>query len=142
MGLVDYLNTPSFVTLDFDRDGDLDIISQRVAANHGVFINQAQAPGVFVDLREGGRPVLSASVSLLNEPSNNKSSDDKSMPQLSQQVLGGGFLAFDQPLAHFGMAAQKSYNTLEIRWPNALQERLRFSIEAGNYYLLEQDTSH
>ncbi|WP_156499395.1 VCBS repeat-containing protein, partial [Oleiphilus sp. HI0061] len=103
MGLEDYLNTPSFVTVDFDRDGDLDIISQRVAADHGVFINQTREPGILIDLRLNGQTVLGSSVQLLGH-----SLEDESAAQLSQQVLGGGFLSFDEPLAHFGMAEKQS----------------------------------
>ncbi|KZZ51876.1 ASPIC/UnbV domain-containing protein [Oleiphilus sp. HI0123] len=134
MGLEDYLNTPSFVTVDFDRDGDLDIISQRVAADHGVFINQTREPGILIDLRLNGQTVLGSSVQLLGH-----SLDDESTAQLSQQVLGGGFLSFDEPLAHFGMAEKQSYQQLQIKWLSGSREKLDFLFLPARYYLIEFD---
>lgn len=134
MGLEDYLNTPSFVTVDFDRDGDLDIISQRVAADHGVFINQTREPGILIDLRLNGQTVLGSSVQLLGH-----SLDDESAAQLSQQVLGGGFLSFDEPLAHFGMAEKQSYQQLQIKWLSGSREKLDFLFLPARYYLIEFD---
>jgi hypothetical protein len=132
-GLVDYLNTPSFVTVDFDRDGDLDIISNRVAADHGVFINQSRRSGTFIEILEGDNPVLGLRLTLESKRTPNLS-------HTSQQILGGGFLSFDEALMHYGVGEANEYDQLLIHWPDGQKEALTLQIQAGSYYQISLDS--
>ena len=128
-GLEEYLNTPSFVTVDFDRDGDLDIIAHRVAADHGVYINQTLNPGLSVELDADGRSVLGVRLSLRSGPG------DKHM--LSQTVAlnaGGGFLSFDESLAHFGMGESKQAESILLSWPDGKKEQIMYPFQANRHY--------
>lgn len=132
-GLEDYLNTPSFVTLDFDRDGDLDIISQRVAADYGVFVNQSKRKGLSLELLKHGQAVLGASLTL--EGDTIASSE---LSQTSELVLGGGFLSFDELVAHFAGVSEE-LNLLKISWPDGFSEQINYPFSAGYYYQLSLD---
>ena len=53
--------------------------------------------------------------------------------------LGGGFMSFDAPLAHFGLGAATEITTLQIDWPDGDKSTLATPLAAGNlYHVLRQ----
>jgi len=134
-GLEDYLNTPSFVYIDFDLDGDLDIIAHHVAANPGVFINQTDNNSIrfsLVDSRSGDsnvfESVVGAKVSL--QYSVNK----QSQQQVKELKLSGGFLSFDPVDASFGLASEAAVEQVNIQWPDGELSVLKDLFRAGLHY--------
>jgi uncharacterized membrane protein YraQ (UPF0718 family) len=128
-GLSDYLNTPSFTYIDIDLDGDLDIVSNRVAADHGVFINHTQYNSIRFSLHDrlGGRSTIGSKVFITY-------GTQEAERQMKELKLGGGFLSFDEPVAHFGLAAEQIVSKVIIEWSDGLQTELQGEFLAGRHY--------
>src|SRR5690606_35205585 len=109
-GLTEYLNVPAFVYIDFDLDGDLDIIATRVGASPVVFRNGTQTPALQLELNDarGNRRGVGAKV-LLNSGE---------LSQFRELKLSGGYLSLELPLAHFGLGAYDGADSLLVVWPD------------------------
>lgn len=129
-GLNDYLNTPSFVLLDFDRDGDLDIISQRVAATHGFFVNHSSNKSISFSFgfRESSASVLGSKVIIYY-------GEEQQMIELKSS---GGFLSFTQPEAMFGLGDADNIDRLEVLWADGGKDVLKYAFKAGHHYELSR----
>ena len=137
-GLNDYLNTPSFVTVDFDQDGDLDIISNRVAANLGVFVNQSNNNSISLSLADyststnisesviGGKIVITSRLGSELEQ------------QIRELKFSGGFLSFDQAVAHFGLAKSELIEHVSVTWPDGEIQTILGDFRSGRHYLLQR----
>ncbi len=113
-GLDDAINTPSYTYLDFDLDGDIDIIATGVLAPPRVFINQqgennsitfiltdgignSTGIGAKVTVRYGGR---------------------ENLQQRKENKLSGGFMSFDNPVLHFGVGTNETIDSFSVQWPD------------------------
>ncbi len=104
-------------TADFDGDGDLDLVVNRLNAPALLLRNQATAPRLAVRLR-GLAPnteALGGKVTLLGGP----------VPRQSQEVVGGGrYLSGSDPLLMFAAGSAETPMTLTIRWRNGTERRI------------------
>jgi len=128
-GLVDYLNTPSFTYLDFDLDGDLDIVSNRFGASPGVYVNQSQNNAIQFALEDqrAHSSAIGAKVVI-------RYGADKKYAQLREIKLSGGFLSFDMPLAHFGMGPVSQIEQLNIQWNDGTNTQIQHRFATGKLY--------
>mgnify|MGYP000642045095 CR=1 FL=1 len=139
-GLVDYLNTPSFTYIDFDQDGDLDIVSNRVSADLGVFINHSQQNAIRFSLRDERKGAQVMSRSILGSKISIFYGEDSKEQQLREIKMSGGFLSFDQAVAHFGLGQHQSIARLLIEWPDGQKSEISTSnnqgvLNAGYHYI-------
>jgi len=139
-GLVDYLNTPSFTYIDFDQDGDLDIISNRVSADLGVFVNHAQQNAIRFSLRDKREGPQAVNRSTLGSKISIFYGEGLKEQQLREIKLSGGFLSFDQAVAHFGLGRHQFIERLLIEWPDGLKSEVSASdnnvlLRAGYHYV-------
>ncbi|APX14305.1 FG-GAP-like repeat-containing protein [Tateyamaria omphalii] len=125
-GLEDFLMTAAATTFDLDGDGDLDIVTYPVNAPLRVFTNVTQNPGVVFRLRDavGNRDGIGAILSL---------EDDFGRTQMREIQLGGGFMSFDAPQVHFGLAGAVGQR-LTIRWADGSKAVLRGPFMGGTLY--------
>ncbi len=111
-GLEDYLMTAAAVAFDMDNDGDLDVITQPVNGPVALFRNGLQTGNaIAVELRDGSANSHGIGARIVAELADGKSM----MRELS---LGGGFMSFDAPVAHFGLGAATEVAKLTIHWPD------------------------
>ena len=127
-GLVNYSNTPSYTYLDYDLDGDIDIISTRVLAPPVVFENQATTNNSlsFV-LRDhiGNRFCIGCKLVIYYGENNH---------QLREIKLSGGFMSFDDPVAYFGLSQHKRIHRVQIVWSDGQTWTLKKDLPVNRRY--------
>ncbi|UWQ93519.1 FG-GAP-like repeat-containing protein (plasmid) [Rhodobacteraceae bacterium M382] len=133
MGLEDYLMTASAVAFDADGDGDLDILTHPVNGPLSFFRNTTQAPrSVAVTLEDhlGNRDGIGAIIEI---------EDDQGNRQSRELQLGGGFMSFDAPGRHFGLAPGASlFRTLRIHWSTGDTSVIPGPFEPGQSYRIRR----
>ena len=135
-GLEDFNNTPSYVAIDFDFDGDLDILSTGPLSPPRLFINQESANGaISFALRDhrGNRFGIGSKITIHYQE------DGEAQHQLRELKASGGFMSFDAPRAHFGLGRQSFVSRLEIDWSNGGKTIIDESFPVGGHYVIVRE---
>ncbi len=129
-GLNDPINTPSYTLLDLDLDGDMDIVATGVLSPPRVFINQnAKNHSIsFMLTDDSGHKSAIGSVITINY------GEGRTLRQLKQLKLSGGFMSFDQPVLQFGLGKHQSISGFSVQWPDGKVTKLNTSLAAGRVY--------
>ena len=91
---------------DFDNDGDLDVVINRLESEAGIYRNDSSAPRIAVRLR-GDSPNtqgIGAKVKLLGGP----------VDQMKEVISGGSYLSGSDPLVSFAAWDEKKEFILEV----------------------------
>ena len=135
-GLTDYAATSAFNYVDFDRDGDLDILSLPVAfAPMRLFENQGtNGNSVTIQLRDlrGNRFGIGSRIVIHYGP-------DGVKHQMREIRASGGFISFEPQEAHFGLADHDRISAIEIRWPDGKETRLQGDFPVNRAYRLQRE---
>ena len=132
-GLEDYLMTAAATQFDMDMDGDLDLIVQPVNGPVALFRNNAQfgnALQVRLVDHIGNRDGIGAKLWVTLE-------DNTRMMREIQ--LGGGFMSFDAPIAHFGLGEADAVESLEILWADGGSTVIQGPLDAGQLITVTRD---
>ncbi len=127
-GLEDYLMTASATAFDIDRDGDLDMVTHPVNGPLVAFVNGTQKGNAISfalrDLR-GNRDGIGAVITVV---------DTEGVARTREVQMGGGFMSFDAPEAHFGLGDATAIVAGEIRWADGTLSSLPAPLAAGQHY--------
>ena len=132
-GLEDYLMTASAVAFDMDRDGDLDIITQPVNGPVALFRNGSQTGNAIeVELRDATGNSHGIGARLVVElPDGTR--------MMRELQSGGGFMSFDAPVAHFGLADAEEIARLTVHWPDGGLTEVTGPLAAGSSYRITRN---
>ena len=54
--------------------------------------------------------------------------------QMREIKLSGGYLSFDLPVAHFGLAEHASVSKVTVRWPDGVETVVAQELSGGKLY--------
>jgi uncharacterized membrane protein YraQ (UPF0718 family) len=133
-GLEDHVPTGSYVYVDVDNDGDLDLITHPFQLTSVLWRNDApKGPGLQIaldDRRGPNRHGVGARVEI-------RAPDGRL--QIREIKGSGGYESFDAPVAFFGLGDWPSVASIQVSWPDGSSSALRnLSLASGRYTLIRQ----
>jgi hypothetical protein len=131
-GLQNFMIVSAFTTVDFDRDGDLDFISNSV--NGPLWLLRNNAPdsnSIAFQLTDhiGNRDGIGTKFTIHYGPGGNRH-------QIRELKASGGYLSFDEPVAHFGLGEYSSVDRLEVHWSTGGKTVFHGPFNEGHFYTL------
>ena len=119
--------------VDFDRDGDLDVISLPLMGPAKIFKNKASDLGsnsIIFELRDGtaNSHAYGAEVTIHHSKGS----------QLRELQMSGGFSSFDNPQIHFGLGEIEDVKSVSIRWPDGRTTEIDKPLAANAYYRISR----
>nr|WP_238934718.1 FG-GAP-like repeat-containing protein [Maricaulis parjimensis] len=131
-GLDDYLITAAANLVDIDQDGDLDVFTVPVNGPPIAFINNQtgqNALSVSLEDHVGNRDGIGARLELRQGETR----------QVRELQIGGGFMSFDAPIAHFGLGDADQADSLTIIWADGSTTQISDNLTAGaNYHIIRR----
>ena len=126
-GLTDYLNTPSFVVLDVDLDGDMDLITYAQVGGLRLYENQVTSgSSLTFQLSDGMGNRGCVGCKIILETDRGR--------QIREIKLSGGFLSYDEARLHFGVVAGDSVRSVRVVWSTGEQTPLDVPFSSGRHY--------
>lgn len=126
-GLEDHNPTGASLFVDYDQDGDLDLVTQPFFLSPVVFRNDKPAgEGLEItldDARFDNRAGIGARVMLTMEGGGK---------QVRELRLSGGYQSLNPPVAHFGLGG-KAVTGISVRWPDGSSSEFAGAFPAGRY---------
>jgi len=131
-GLEDHVPTGAYLYLDYDLDGDLDIITHPFQLTPVVLRNDSpKGPGfqiVLDDRRSPNRSGIGARIEI-------RAPDGRL--QVREVKASGGYASFDAPLAFFGLGKWPAVASIRVVWPNGDSSALEgLALAPGRYTLV------
>ena len=136
-GLDDFDHSSAFTYIDFDNDGDLDIIGNTTHGGLKVFKNnQTLNHSIMFEINDeiGNVDCIGCKILVATGPS------DQELKQIREIKAGGGFLSFDAPYAHFGLGEETSVNRVAVIWSNGETVVFKRKFEAGYKYVITRQS--
>ena len=127
-GLNDHISTHAYTFTDLDLDGDLDIVATGTLAMPRLFLNQQATHHSIsfelIDL-QGNRHCVGCKVIIHY---------GEKRHQIREIKLSGGFLSFDDTIAHFGLGNHQTISAVEIVWSDGTLDQLLQTLPANHRY--------
>ena len=117
-GFHDVIPSFAYVNLDYDRDGDVDVIRDNASMRMIVHRNDRPAgKALVVSLRDSkaNRMGIGARVTICTD---GQTIARPGKCQMRTLRAGGGFMSSNPISAHFGLGKAKSISLIEVRWPD------------------------
>tara|TARA_B100001109_G_scaffold255628_1_gene259628 strand:+ start:4444 stop:7638 length:3195 start_codon:yes stop_codon:yes gene_type:complete len=131
-GLINYLPTHAYTSVDLNNDGALDIVSVPAIGPISFYYNQTHANKSiqFQLIDEVGNKYGIGSKVYINY------GEDSTNSQMKELQLGGGFRSFDISLVHFGLGNFDQVEAAMIVWSTGDTTHIKVPLKAGSTYQL------
>ena len=134
IGLLDFEPTIAYTYIDFDNDGDLDIVSYSQVGRVAVYRNDLHKNNsIQFELRDSHGNYNGVGSKLII-----RYGDNASRHQIREIKMSGGHLSFDPKIAHFGLGQWGSVAALEIEWSTGEQEIIEGPFKSGYRYKIRR----
>lgn len=132
-GLTDFSITAAATLADIDNDGDLDVVTVPVNAPAVVFMNNSVQSAISFRLIDelGNRDGIGARVEIHH-------AGFGTGMQSREIQLGGGFMSFDAPIAHFGLGDLEQIDSVVIHWADGSLTQIDETLEAGATFVVRR----
>lgn len=129
-GLTHFFAAGSYVYIDFDNDGDLDIVVESEDGPVWIYENASQTGNaiVFEFNDEAGNVYGVGNKVIIHY------GDEQSRRQVRELKAGGGYLSFDSYRVHFGLGSYESVGRVDVYWSTGETSTLRGDFRAGHTY--------
>ena len=131
-GLVMFEETSSYTYVDFDNDGDLDIVAPESLGPVAFFVNGVTGQNaISFELKDmrGNRFGVGSRINIYY---------GDGRKQVREIKASGGFLSFNAPIAHFGLGSHAKVERVEVLWSTGEQSQLEGDFVAGKRYLINR----
>ena len=110
IGLTDFEATPSYTYFDYDLDGDLDIVTHAYSGKVQLYNNRvANNNNIQIELRDQVGNWFGIGSKIVLRYGNQEH-------QMREIKASGGFMSFDNPVAHFGMGEISEVHRIDVHW--------------------------
>ena len=137
-GLQNIMIVSAYTVVDFDRDGDLDFVTNSINGPLWLLRNNSQSGNSIVfQLHDevGNRDGIGTKFFVHYGAKGQRH-------QMRELKASGGYLSFDEPSAHFGLGKYDRIERLEIHWSTGGATEIPGPFEAGHVYSVQRsDTS-
>ncbi len=134
-GITDYFPTSAYTYLDYDNDGDVDMVAVPIHGPIWVYENRSTlGNSIDIELRDlsGNRFGLGTKIVVRY---------GEGQHQMREMQSGGGFISFDTPIAHFGLGEADHVTSIEIDWSTSERTEIRGNFEAGSLYRITRPST-
>ena len=131
-GLEDYINTPGYVYIDYDLDGDMDIVSTATIGPVRVFENRESTNhSITIELRDdkGNRFGIGSKLKI-------KTADG--MQQIREIKSSGGFLSHEASIVHFGLGQETKIESIEVEWSTGQSSIINKPLLSDHHYIIRR----
>jgi hypothetical protein len=153
-GFQNFMIVSAYTVVDFDRDGDLDFITNSV--NGPLWLQRNNSRGghsIAFQLRDevGNRDGIGTKFTIHYGHGNGRHGNGRhgtgrrgngrhgtGRRQMRELKASGGYLSFDEPLAHFGLGEYDRVERLEIGWSTGGTTVVPGPFQAGQLYSLKR----
>lgn len=123
-GFFDVLPSYAYVTADYDRDGDVDVM--RGLSPYQMIVHRNDAPlgtALRVHLKQpgGNSRAIGARIVICVD---GESEAQPGKCQMRNVRASGGFMSSEPIVAHFGLGAAKSVSLIQVTWPDGKISRI------------------
>lgn len=128
-GLASGIPGLAYSYIDFDRDGDLDVITLPLQGPAKIFRNNARENGansIIFELRDKASNSHAYGAEVIIRTA--------SGAQIRELQMSGGFSSFDTPQIHFGLGEIDKVDSVEILWPDGKKDLIKNPLSANAYY--------
>lgn len=133
-GFQNFMIVSAYTILDFDRDGDLDFVTNSI--NGPLWLlrnNNRDGNSISFQMRDsiGNRDGIGTKFVI-------HYGDDSERHQVRELKASGGYLSFDEPVAHFGLGEFESVEKLVVKWSTGGETEIPGPFNAGYLYSIQR----
>ena len=133
-GFQNFMIVSTYTILDFDRDGDLDFVTNSINGPLWLLRNNNSAGNsISFEIRDnvGNRDGIGTKFII-------HYGADAEKHQIRELKASGGYLSFDEPVAHFGLGNSDEVDRLVIKWSTGGETELPGPFMAGHLYTIQR----
>jgi hypothetical protein len=131
-GLSSYAPTSTYTYLDYDLDGDIDILTAPSIGPVAMHQNQStENNNIAFELNDnkGNRKGVNAKITIFY---------GDGQKQIKEILASGGFPSFDNPVMYFGLGSNKKINKIEVDWVTGETTIIKQTLKAGYLYKINR----